>query len=64
MSVKLVEVTIELPEYEAWAFAQFLKRSGWYDCANYSTSKEQTYNMVQGKEKVRTAFAKAGIAPR
>lgn len=63
---KIVRLTVELTDAEAWEFAQFLKRVGHDDyqalCESYN--KEGPYRMLDAGEKIREALATRGYAPR
>ncbi|MFY9314843.1 MAG: hypothetical protein WAO95_04700 [Burkholderiales bacterium] len=59
-----VRVTIELTDEQAWAFAQFLKRSTFDDYCGRAVDKEETYVMIAACEAIRKALAEAGYAPR
>mgnify|MGYP001558544937 CR=1 FL=1 len=59
-----VRVTIELTDEQAWAFAQFLKRSTFDDYRGRAVDKEETYAMIAACEAIRKALAEAGYAPR
>jgi len=59
-----VIVTIEFDAEQAWALAQLVKRIGWADCRSLAEDDEQTRQMIQATERVRTALAQAGVAPR
>ncbi len=54
----------EIPEHEAWAFAQFLKRSTFDTFKACSANEEETYDMIGAVEKPREGFAMAGFDPR
>lgn len=64
MTEPTVKISVELPESEAWAFAQFLKRAGHADYRNFTKDDEEAYQMLYAADKVRAALAEAGIAPR
>jgi len=62
-----ITITVELDPESAWQLAQFVKR------VSYSTALRHTDNgdtasearaMLAGFERVRSALASAGIAPR
>lgn len=64
MTQKTVMVSVELTDEEAWAFAQYLKRVGFYDYKSNSENEEQTYLMRDAGFKVQKALADVGYAPR
>ncbi|MGK2407047.1 DUF7706 family protein, partial [Klebsiella pneumoniae] len=49
---------------EAWALAQFCKRTTHQDCVNVSTSENEAYEMMDGINAIMRTLAEAGIAPR
>jgi len=59
-----VQVYLALPEAEAWALAQFLKRASLTDYRQRAQSDEEADAMRDGAERIRDALADAGIAPR
>lgn len=59
-----VRLRVELPEAEAWALAQYLKRAGFTDYRQLAQNDEEAYVMRDGAERIRDALADAGIAPR
>ena len=61
---RTVRVLAELSEDEAWALAQFLKRSGLADYRRLAQTDAEAYVMRDGAEHIRNALANAGIAPR
>ncbi|MFY9316658.1 MAG: hypothetical protein WAO95_14015 [Burkholderiales bacterium] len=61
---KPVRVAIELTDEQAWAFAQFLKRSTFDDYRGRAVDKGETYAMIAAGEAIRKALADAGYAPR
>ena len=60
----MVILHIELPEHEAWALAEFLKRAGFSDYRALAVDEDEAYEMRDAGEKVRRALAEQGIAPR
>ena len=59
-----VRVVLELTDGEAWAFAQFLKRSRFEDYRGRAASMEEAYAMIAACEAIRQALAEVGYAPR
>jgi hypothetical protein len=59
-----ITVQIDLPQDQAWALAQLLKRIGYSDCRALAEDDQQAYQMIQAAEQVRRALADAGVAPR
>ena len=63
-SAKTVSVTVEFTDSEAWNLAQFLKRSPFSDYCSSAQDDEEAYAMIHAADRVRTALADAGYAPR
>jgi hypothetical protein len=61
---KPVRILIELSDAQAWAFAQFLKRSTFDDYRGRAVDKDEAYAMIAACEAIRKALAEAGYAPR
>ena len=61
---KTITLTVDMNEEQAWQFAQFLKRVGFYDYRELSTSDDEARIMIEAGELVRKALAEAGYAPR
>lgn len=59
-----VRVVLELSDAQAFAFAQFLKRSTFEDYRARAVSAEEAYAMLAACEAIREALAEAGYAPR
>lgn len=57
-------IKVELPESEAWALAEFLKRAGLSDYRMLAASDDEAYEMRDAGERVRAALADRGIDPR
>jgi hypothetical protein len=57
-------IQVELPENEAWALAEFLKRASFSDYRALAASEDEAYAMFDAAEKVRRALAERGIEPR
>ncbi len=55
---------VELPDELAWAFAEFLKRAGHSDYRTLAANEQEAFDMQDAGEKVRTALAEKGVAPR
>ncbi|KQV53624.1 MULTISPECIES: hypothetical protein [unclassified Duganella] len=60
----MVIIEVELPDDQALALAQFLKRVGYNDYRELAVDQQQAYEMVDAGEKVRAALADKGYAPR
>lgn len=62
--MKSLRLTVELTDDQAWQFAHFLKRVGYTDYRNLSTSDSEAHSMLEAGEVVRQALTEAGYAPR
>ena len=62
--MKPISIQVELPDEEAWALAQLLKRVGLDDYRQRAVDDVEAWAMLQAGEKVRAALAEAGYAPR
>jgi hypothetical protein len=58
------EILLQLPDDEAYALAQYLKRAGLSDYRQLAVNEEQAYTMQAAAERLRSALAFAGYAPR
>ena len=61
---KIITVTLEINEDEAWALAQFVKRVGWSEMLQNAQDDEEAYLIRSGIVAVQTALAAAGFSPR
>ena len=59
-----VQVNVRLPDAHAWELAQFLKRVCFSDYRGCATSDAEAYRMMEAGERVRSALAECGYAPR
>jgi hypothetical protein len=57
-------IELELPEKQAWAFAQFLKRITSTAVREFAVSQQETDEMMDAVRVVQAALAEAGYAPR
>lgn len=64
MSRVKVEITVELEDDEAWAYAQFLKRVLLDDYKARAQDEDEAYRMRDAGLKVQQALGEAGYAPR
>lgn len=55
---------VELPDDQAWALAQFLKRVSFEDYRKLAASDEEAGQMFCAGEILRKALAEKGCAPR
>ena len=60
----LVHITVDLPPDQALALAQFLKRVGQDDYRRLAVDADEAWTMLDAGERLRTALATAGYAPR
>jgi hypothetical protein len=61
---KPVRVVAELSDAQAWAFAQFLKRSTFDDYRGRAVNEDEAYAMIEACEALRKALAEIGYSPR
>jgi hypothetical protein len=61
---KIVRVSFELPDEQAWEFAQFLKRAGFSVYRKLAGCDEEAYLMLYASDALRKALAEVGYAPR
>jgi hypothetical protein len=59
-----VEINVTLTETQAWQLAQFLKRACFSDYRGHATSDDEAYQMIDAGERIRSALADKGYAPR
>ena len=59
-----IRIQIELPDSQAWAYAQYLKRVGLDDYRQRAVDADEAWDMQCAGEIVRQALAEQGIAPR
>ena len=62
--MKTIEINVTLTDAQAWEFAQFLKRVCFSDYRGHATSDAEAYHMVHAGERIRSALADQGYAPR
>jgi hypothetical protein len=60
----VVDLAFYLTPAEALALAQFLKRVGVDDYRRLAVDRDEAWLMLDAGERVRTALATAGYAPR
>lgn len=60
----MVTVKFDVPEEQAEALAQFLKRVGFADYRNHAVSENEAYQMLYASQTLRSALAVVGFAPR
>lgn len=60
----IVNLILVLPDNEAMALAQFLKRAGYSDYRALSASEDEAYETQAACETIRRALADAGYNPR
>ena len=59
-----IRIQIELPDSQAWAYAQYLKRVGLDDYRQRAVDETEAWDMQCAGEIVRQALAEQGYAPR
>ena len=59
-----VIIHFELPEDQAMALAQFLKRVGYSAYRECAVDENEAYEMVYAADQLRQALARQGYAPR
>ncbi len=64
MTRKEVEINVTLTDTQAWQLAQFLKRVCFSDYRGHATSDDEAYHMIDAGERIRSALADRGYAPR
>ena len=55
---------LDITDQEAWAFAQCLKRAGFWCYQQLAINDEEAYLMQSVAEQLRAAFVAVGFAPR
>ena len=55
---------LDLPDSQAWALAEFLKRAGYRDYRELAMDDQEAWDMQDAGERLRAALAEKGIAPR
>jgi len=61
---KIITLNVELNEWQALCYAQFLKRVGYNDYRSNAVNDDEAYTMIDAGEKIRDALAEKGFAPR
>lgn len=62
--MKTIAIPLELTEQQALDLAQFVKRVGWSEMRANAVDDEEASGIRDALEKVRTALAEVGYAPR
>lgn len=57
-------IQFELPESQALALAQLVKRIGWAEMRQNAVSDDEAYEMKYALAELQKALAAAGFAPR
>lgn len=60
----IIEITLRLTDAQAWEFAQFLKRACFSDYRGCAADDTEAYHMIEAGERIRSALAEHGYAPR
>lgn len=64
MTTATATITVEIPEEQAEALAQFCKRAGYSTFRDYAKTDEEAYAAQYALNEIRAALAKAGHDPR
>lgn len=56
--------SFEFTDTEAWALAQFVKRTSHSDCVEKSTSEDEAYRMFCAINAIMKGLSEEGISPR
>ena len=59
-----IHVTLDLPDEEAQALAQFVKRVTWSAMRECAVDNDECYQIRAAIEKLRRSLAEAGYSPR
>lgn len=62
--MKSIFIQVELPEAQAWAYAQFLKRVSLEDYQRRGADDAEAWAMLHAGDLIRRALAEQGYAPR
>jgi hypothetical protein len=62
--MKQTRIALELPEGQAWAFAQLLKRITATTVRELAADQQETDEMMDAVRAVQKGLAEAGYAPR
>lgn len=60
----LIKLNLELPECEAMALAQFVKRLGWSEMRAFAVDENEADEIREGIYKFQCALAQSGFNPR
>lgn len=58
------QVSLQLPECQAYALAELCKRIGWSDCRGLSVSDNEAADMIGATDRVRIALEQVGVVVR
>jgi len=61
---RVVRVSCDLTDGEAWNLAQFFKRAGFSDFRSLAQNEAEAYAMRDAADRVRSALDDAGYSPR
>ena len=59
-----ITLHLELPDLEALALAQFVKRVGWQEFRQNAVDEDEAYMIRAVIEKLQDALAQSGYSPR
>jgi hypothetical protein len=63
-TLRMLPIMMRLPDDEALALAQFVKRVGWSDIRANAVDNDEAYVIRSAIYKLQTALAEYGFAPR
>ncbi|MEY4755743.1 MAG: hypothetical protein RJA34_641 [Pseudomonadota bacterium] len=64
MNSKIVGISVELDDEQAFALAQFVKRVGFAEMRNNAADDQEAYLIRDAIDRVRIALSNVGFAPR
>lgn len=59
-----VQIAFDLPDHQAAALAQFVKRVGWSQMRECAVDDDETRDIRDALEQLRRGLAEIGYAPR
>lgn len=62
--MKDIQISLTIDDGQAWALAQFLKRTGWSEIRQNAQDDDEAYVMREGIEALQKALAESGFEPR
>ncbi len=64
MKENLVNLTLDMPEVEAFAMADLAKRLAFVDVREHAVDEAEAYAMIYSMRRLRDALAKCGVHVR